>query len=99
MDEETEEMVTVKRPREEASLAISADMGLSLTKTTMIVKTLLDTGCLVGNCIFQQIVNTLNASHLLQYVDTTICSGFNNHRDNKFQCLKLNISFLNKINF
>jgi hypothetical protein len=34
MDVETEEMVTVKRPREEASLAISADMGLSLTKTT-----------------------------------------------------------------
>jgi hypothetical protein len=42
------------------------------------IRALLDTGCLVGDCISKQVVDSLNASHLLFDVITTICSGFNN---------------------
>jgi hypothetical protein len=63
------------------------------------VSALLDTGCLVGDCISQEIVDTLNVSNLLYRVKTTICSGFNNHCDNDFQCLKLKITFKNEKTF
>jgi hypothetical protein len=42
------------------------------------IRALLDTRCLVGDCISKSIVDSLNASHLLFNVSTTICSGFNN---------------------
>jgi hypothetical protein len=57
------------------------------------LRALLDTGCLVGDTISQKIVDNLDASHLLYDVNTTICSGFNNQCNNKFQWLKINISF------
>jgi hypothetical protein len=50
---------------------------------------LLDTGCLVGDCISKEIVDSLNASDLLFNVSITICSGFNNQYKNNFQVLKL----------
>ena len=53
------------------------------------IQALLDTGCLVGDCISQNVVDTLDASHLLYDVNTTICSGFNNECENKFKFLKI----------
>jgi hypothetical protein len=61
------------------------------------IRALLDTGCLVGDCISKKVVDSLNASDLLFDVATTICSGFNNQCKNKFQALKINLSFLNEI--
>ena len=61
------------------------------------IRALLDTGCLVGDYISKSIVDSLNASHLLFNVSTTICSGFNNQCQNNFQALKINLSFLNEI--
>jgi hypothetical protein len=61
------------------------------------IRALLDTGCLVGDCISKSIVDSLDASHLLFNVSTTICSGFNNQCQNNFQALKINLSFLNEI--
>ncbi len=58
---------------------------------------MLDTGCLVGDCISKSIVDSLSASHLLFNVSTTISSGFNNQFQIIFQALKFNLSFLNKI--
>jgi hypothetical protein len=61
------------------------------------IRALLDTGCLVGDCISKKVVDSLNASDLLFDVATTICSGFSNQCKNKFQALKINLSFLNEI--
>jgi hypothetical protein len=61
------------------------------------IRAFLDTGCLVGDGISKSIVDSLNASHLLFNVSTTICSGFNNQWQNKFQALKINLSFTNEI--
>jgi hypothetical protein len=49
------------------------------------IRALLDTGCLVGDCISKQVDDSLNVSHLLFDVTTTICSGFNNQCQDKFQ--------------
>jgi hypothetical protein len=62
------------------------------------LRALLDTGCLVEDTISQEIVDSLDASHLLYDVNTTICSGFNNQCTDKFQCLKININFFNEVN-
>jgi predicted aspartyl protease len=56
------------------------------------IRALLDTGCLVGGCISKQVVDSLNAFN----VTTSICSGFNNQCQNKFRCLKIDLSFLNE---
>jgi hypothetical protein len=61
------------------------------------IRALLDTGCLVRDCISKSIVDSLNASHLLFNVSTTICSGFNNQCQNNLQALKINLSFTNEI--
>jgi hypothetical protein len=61
------------------------------------IRALLDTGCLVGDCISKSIVDSLNASHLLFNVSTTIYSGFNNQCQNNFQALKINLRFINEI--
>jgi 16S rRNA C1402 N4-methylase RsmH len=62
------------------------------------LRAVFDTGYLVGDTISQEIVDSLDASHLLYDVNTTICSGFNNQCTDKFQCLKININFFNEIN-
>jgi hypothetical protein len=61
------------------------------------IRALLDTGCIVGDFISKRVVDSLNASDLLFDVATTICSGFNNQCKNRFQTLKINLSFLNEI--
>jgi hypothetical protein len=42
------------------------------------VTALLDTGCLVGDCISQGIIKSLNTFNYLFDTNTTICSGFHN---------------------
>ena len=62
------------------------------------VTALLDTGCLVGECISQESINSLNTSNYLFDTNTTICSGFDNTCETKFESLNLNISFINEVN-
>jgi hypothetical protein len=73
----------------------------SLSAVPMVVgksiRALLDTGCLVEDCISKRVVDKLNASDLLLNVSTTICSGFNNQCKNNFQALKINLNFINEI--
>jgi hypothetical protein len=45
------------------------------------VQALIDTGCLVGDCMSQKIVDSLRASHLIVNIKTTSSSSFDN------QCL------------
>ena len=52
--------------------------GVKPPDNTYSAKALLDSGCLIGDCMSQEIVNKLNANHLIVYTNTTICSGFNN---------------------
>jgi hypothetical protein len=63
------------------------------------VQALLDSGCLAGDCMSHKIVDNLKAAHLLVYIDTTICSGFDNTGSNRFPSLLINVSFLNEITF
>jgi hypothetical protein len=92
--EEVEEVeMEVQEVEEEADSLATVTMAAGKE-----IRALLDTGCLVGDCISKQVVDSLNASDLLFDVATTICSGFNNQCQDKFQCLKINVSFLNEIN-
>jgi transposase InsO family protein len=59
---------------------------------------LLDSGCLVGDCMSQRIVDELNAAHLIVYINTTICSGFDNTCQSRFPSLLVNITFINELN-
>lgn len=49
------------------------------------VQALLDSGCLVGDCMSQKMVDKLKAAHLIVYINTTICSGFDNKCKIDFQ--------------
>jgi hypothetical protein len=55
-----------------------------INKSSLTVQALLDSGCLTGDCISQEIVNKLNAKHLIVHTNTTICSGFNNECNDNF---------------
>jgi hypothetical protein len=55
-----------------------ADSFAAVTTAGKEIRALLDRECLVGDCISKQVVDSLNASHLLFDVTTTICSCFNN---------------------
>jgi hypothetical protein len=57
---------------------------------------LLDSGCLIGDCMSQKIVDMLDASHLIVYTNTTICSGFDNNCSSRFPTLLINISYFNE---
>ena len=61
---------------------------------TKLVQALLDTGCLVGDCISQQIVDSLNAHHLVVNIKTTICSGYDNQCSDNHPSLLIKISFI-----
>jgi hypothetical protein len=76
-----------------------ADFLTAVTTVGKDIRALLDTGCLIEDCISKQVVDSINASHLLFDVTTTICSGFNNQYQDKFQCLEINLSFLNETTF
>ena len=45
----------------------------------------------------QKIVDQLRASHLLVYMNTTVCSGFDYQCDSRFPSLLINICFINEI--
>jgi hypothetical protein len=60
-----------------------ADSLAAVTTAGKEIKALLDTGCLVEDCISKQVVDSLNASHLLFDVTTTICSGYSNQCQDK----------------
>jgi hypothetical protein len=95
-EEEEEEEEKVVDPLEMKGLGRTTNLIICPNKT---VKALLDTGCLVGDCISRRMIDSLHGSHLLRDLDTTIRSGFNNQCHDKFRCLKINISFLNETNF
>jgi transposase InsO family protein len=66
---------------------------------TRLVQALLDTGCLVGDCISQEVVNSLNAMHLVVNIQTTICSGFDNHCSDTHPSLIIKITFIHEDTF
>ena len=43
-------------------------------------------------------VNKLNCNKYITFVNTTICSGFNNHCSNRFPSIFLQLSFINEVN-
>jgi hypothetical protein len=65
----------------------------------LLVQALLDTGCLVGDCMSQEIVDKLNASHLVVNINATICSGFNNQCSTDFPSLLIEITFIHENTF
>jgi hypothetical protein len=65
----------------------------------LLVQALLDTGCLVGDCMSQKIVDKLNASHLVVNINATICSGFNNRCFSDFPALLIKITFIHEKTF
>jgi hypothetical protein len=62
----------------------------------LLVQALLDTGCLVGDCMSQEIVDKLNASHLVVNINATICSGFNNQCSSDFPSLLIKVTFIHE---
>ena len=72
------------------------DREIPLANTVRVLA-LLDSGCLVGDCMSQKIVDQLHASHLLVYINTTVCSGFDNQCESRFPSLLINICFINEI--
>ena len=75
-----------------------AVVGQAVVAVNKVCKALLDSGCLVGDCMSQHLVDELHASHLVVNIYTTICSGFDNHCSNTFPSLLINISFINETN-
>jgi hypothetical protein len=84
---------TRKRPR---ATGTDKTGSISNSANSLTVQALLDSGCLIGDCISQEIVNKLNAKHLIVHTNTTICSGFNNECNDNFPSLKINLSCINE---
>jgi hypothetical protein len=63
------------------------------------IQALLDSGSLAGDFISQELVNKLQANHLLHTVQTTICSGFDNNCNDSFKGILVNLSYINEISF
>jgi hypothetical protein len=63
------------------------------------VQALIDTGCLVGDCMSQKIVDSLRASHLIVNIKTTSSSSFDNQCLSDFLSLLINIMFINEKTF
>jgi hypothetical protein len=82
--DQIEEVQEVEMEVQEVEEADSLNAGPTMAAGKDI-RALLDTGCLVGDCISKKVVDSLNASDLLFDVATTICSGFNNRCKDKFQ--------------
>ena len=87
---------TRKRPRATQETKTGRTTGNS--KDNFPVQVLLDSGCLIGDCISQEVVNKLNARHLIVHTNTTICSGFNNECNDNFPSLIINLSYINENN-
>jgi transposase InsO family protein len=76
-----------------------AEAGAEEAVADKLVQALLDTGCLVGDCISQEVVNSLNARHLVVNIKTTICSGFDNHCSDIHPSLLIKITFIHENTF
>jgi transposase InsO family protein len=81
------------------SAGVKMDEDADEAVPTRLVQALLDTGCLVGDCISQEVVNSLNARHLVVNIRTTICSGFDNHCSDTHPSLIINITFIHENTF
>ncbi len=99
VEEGTKAEAGVTRLRaEEDSKAEAEVITPTMALVSKEVTALLDTGCLVGDCISEESINSLNTSNYLFDTNTTICSGFDNTCETKFKSLNLNISFIDEIN-
>lgn len=78
------------------SAGVKMDEDADGAVPTRLVQALLDTGCLVGDCISQEVVNSLNARHLVVNIQTTICSGFDNHCSDTHPSLIIKITFIHE---
>jgi hypothetical protein len=88
-----EEEGVVEMTQEVTVQGIRAAADAAAEEDKFLVQALLDTGCLVGDCISQEIVDKLNASHLIVRIATTICSGFDNNCSSDFPSLVIKITF------
>jgi hypothetical protein len=52
-----------------------------------------------GDCMSQEIVDKLNASHLVVNIKNTICSGFDNNCSSDFPSLLIKITFIHENTF
>ncbi len=75
---------------EEEAVAEVADLKVSA---------LLDSGSLAGDFISQRVVDKLNASTYVTYINTTVCSGFAHKCSHKFPPIYLSIQYINEIPF
>jgi hypothetical protein len=78
---EAEEVEEIRSP------GVQMDEAEVAGEDRILAQALLDTGCLVGDCMSQEIVDRLNASHLIVNIKTTICSGFDNNCSSDFSSL------------
>jgi hypothetical protein len=82
------------------SSGVKMDVAASeAVQDNLLVQALLDTGCLVGDYMSQEIVDKLNASHLIVNINATICSGFNNQCSSDFPSLLLKVTFIHENTF
>jgi hypothetical protein len=86
---------TTGRKREIQEISGTETLG---TVINCSAQALLDSGCLIGDCMSQQIVDKLQATHLIVNTNTTICSGFNNEYSQNFPSLLIKISYFNERN-
>ena len=84
---EAEEVEEVRSP------GVHMDEAEVAGEDRILAQALLDTGCLVGDCMSQEIVDRLNASHLIVNIKTTICSGFDNNCSSDFPSLLIRVTF------
>jgi transposase InsO family protein len=84
---------------EDINMGVHMDVAPDAGEDNFLVQALLDTGCLVGDCMSQEIVNKLNASHLIVNINTTVCSGFDNTCSSDFPSLLIKITFIHENTF
>lgn len=78
------QMVIGLNPEEEERKMVQVEAG---TQTEAEEDVLVGVEALLGDCMSQEMVDHLKASHLLVYINTTICSGFDNHCSSKLPSL------------
>jgi hypothetical protein len=88
------------KEEEVLSPGVKMDMAVGeAVQDDLLVQALLDTGCLVGDCMSQEIADKLNASHLVVNINATICSGFNNQCSSDFPSLLIKMIFVHQNTF
>jgi transposase InsO family protein len=89
----------VEMEEEVRSPGVQRDEAADAGEDSLSIQALLDTGCLVGDCMSQEIVDKLNASHLVVNIKTTICSGFDNNCSSDFPSLLIKVTFVHENTF